>query len=141
MKARIALITLVVLALAVMPLLNVQAQTGPWYYCSATRTTGGNGTYYDPWACSNDAQLTTVTDTVCRLGGGTLYRIFTGYYVIYYVNYTPNGCEVIPDGEYTGYPPNTGPDIPAPLIIGGVVSAGLLLVAAGLVLRRKSVAA
>lgn len=141
MKARMMLVVLIALALVVMPLVNVQAQTGPWYYCSATRTTGGSGTYYDPWACSNDAQLTTVTDTVCRLGGGTLYRIFTGYYVIYYVNYTPNGCEVIPDGEYPGYPPNTGPDIPAPLIIGGVVSAGLLLVAAGLVLRRKSVAA
>ena len=117
------------------------AQTGSWYYCSATRTSGGNGTYYDPWACSNQTQLNTATDTICRLGGGTLYRIFTGYYVIYYVNYTANGCTVTQDGEYTGYPPNTGPDVPLPLIIGGVVAIGLLFVAAGLMLRRRSVVA
>ena len=141
MKARIALIALVVLALAAMPLISAQAQAGPWYYCSATRTSGGSGTYYDQWACSNESQFGTVTDTICRLGGGTLFRIYTGYYVIYYVNYTPNGCQVVTDGEYTGYPPNTGPDLPAPLIIGGAVSVGLLLVAGGLLLRRKSVAA
>jgi len=137
MKARILFFALIALALAVMPLVNVQAQTGPWYYCSATRTSGGSGTYYDPWACSSEMQLGNVTDTICSLGGGTLFRIFTGYYVIYYVNYTPNGCQVVPDGEYTGYPPNTGPDVPTPLIIGGVVSVGLVLVGAGLMLRRK----
>ena len=141
MKAHIPLILLVVFALVAMPMVNAQAQTGPWYYCSATRTSGGSGTYYDPWACSNSTQLNTVTDTICRLGGGTLYRIYTGYYVIYYVNYTANGCTVVQDGEYTGYPPNTGPDIPLPLIIGGVAAVGLLLVAAGLLLRRKSAAA
>jgi hypothetical protein len=141
MLGRIPIILLVVFALLVVPLFNTHAQTGPWYYCSATRTTGGNGTYYDPWACSNQSQLNTVTDTICRLGGGSLYRIFTGSYVIYYVNYTANGCTVTQDGEYTGYPPNTGPDVPLPLIIGGVVSIGLLFVAAGLMLRRRSVAA
>lgn len=141
MKARKIFFALIVLALALMPFANVQAQTGPWYYCSATRTSGGSGTYYDPWACSNDTQLATVTDTICRLGGGTLYRIFTGYYVIYYVNYSPNGCQVVPDGEYPGYPPNTGPNLPIPLIIGGVASIGLLLVGAGWVLRRKNAVA
>ena len=137
MKARILLIGLIALALAVMPLINVQAQQSPWYYCSVTRTSGGSGTYYDPWACSSEMQMGTVTDTICRLGGGTLYRIYTGYYVIYYINYSPNGCQVVPDGEYPGYPPNTGPDLPMPLIIGGVVFVGLVLVAAGLMLRRK----
>lgn len=141
MKARFIFLALIALALAVMPLMNAQAQTGPWYYCSATRTSGGSGTYYDPWACSNDAQLRTVTDTICRLGGGTLFQIFTGYYVIHYVNYSPNGCQVVTDGEYPGYPPNTGPDLPLPLIIGGVAAVGLLLVGAGLVLRRKNAAA
>lgn len=140
MKARIALMILVALALVAMPLINVQAQTGPWYYCSATRTAGGTGTYYDPWACSDEAQLNNVTNTICSYGGGTLYRIFTGYYVVYFINYTANGCQVVADGEYAGYPPNTGPDLPLPLIIGGVVSVGLLLVAGGLLLRRKSVA-
>lgn len=141
MKTRLTLTLLVALILAAMPLFQVQAQGGAWYYCSATRTSGGTGTYYDPWACSDEAQLTTVTNTICRLGGGTLFRIYTGYYVIYYVNYTPNGCQVVTDGEYPGDPPNIGPDLPTPLIIGGVVSAGLLLVAAGLLLRRKSAAA
>lgn len=142
MKTRILLIGLLALALAVLPLMNAQAQQGPWYYCSATRTSGGSGTYYDPWACSNDAQLTDVTNTICRLGGGSLYRIFTGYYQIYYINYSPNGCSVVPGGEFPGYPPNTGPDIPMPLIIGGVVLVGLLLIAGGLLLRRnKSVTA
>ena len=141
MKARIAWMTLIVLALVAMPMSSAMAQTGPWYYCSATRTTGGSGTYYDPWACSSEMQLGTVTDTICSLGGGSLYRIYTGYYVIYYVNYTPNGCEVVTGGEYPGYPPNTGPDLPMPLIIGGVASVGLLLVAGGLLLRRRSAAA
>lgn len=140
MKARILFLVLVALALAVMPLVNVQAQVGPWYYCSATRTSGGSGTYYDPWACSTQPQLDSVINTVCRLGGGTLYQIFTGYYVIHYVYSSPNGCEVRTDGQYPGYPPNTGPDLPMPFIVGGVVAVGLLLVAAGLVLRRKRIA-
>lgn len=137
MKARMILFALIALALVAMPLVNVQAQTGPWYYCSATRTSGGSGTYYDPWACSTEAQIDTVVNTICRLGGGTLYQIFTGFYVIHYVDYSPNGCEVRTDGQHPGYPPNTGPDLPTPLIIGGAASVGLLLVGAGLVLRRK----
>ncbi len=135
-KLRVALLLIFVLALVVTPAANAQAQR-PYYYCSATRTSGGSGTYYDPWACSTDAQYNNVLQTICRYGGGTLYRIYTGYYIIIYIAYGAQQCQVTVGQQYPGYPPNTGVNLPAPLIYGAVAAAGILLVAVGLMIRRK----
>jgi hypothetical protein len=42
--------------------------------------------------------------------------------------------------QFPGYPPNTGVDLPAPLLYGGVAFAGVALLAGGLLLRRKRAA-
>jgi hypothetical protein len=139
-KIRFLLVMVAVLALVALPLSSATAQ-GPYYYCSATRTSGGSGTYYDPWACSTEAQMTTVTNTVCRLGGGTLYQIHTGSYVVFTIRWTGNMCEMTVGEQRPGYPPNTGVDLPAPLVYGGVAFAGIALLAGGLLLRRKHTAA
>lgn len=135
-KIRIILVTLIVLFLVALPLSVAMAQ-GPYYYCSASRTSGGSGTFYDPWACGSDALMSTVSDTICRLGGGTLYKIYAGSYVTIYIRWTGNMCEATVGREYPGYPPNTGVNLPAPLLYGGVAVAGIGLVAVGLVIRRK----
>lgn len=135
-KFRILLIVLVTLILMIIPLTAAGAQ-GPYYYCSAARTSGGSGTYYDPWACSTDAQRQTVVDTICRLGGGTLFQIYTGSYVEIFVRWTGQECIPTVGQRYPGYPPNTGVDLPAPLIYGGVAALGIALVAGGLLLRRN----
>lgn len=139
-KFRIFLIVLVALILLILPLSAAGAQ-GPYYYCSAARTSGGSGTYYDPWACSTDAQRQAVIDTVCRLGGGTVYQIFTGEYVVIYVSWNGQQCVATVGQRYPGYPPNTGVDLPAPLIFGGVALLGIALVGGGLLLRRNRQAA
>jgi hypothetical protein len=47
------------------------------------------------------------------------------------------GCEVV--GELTeGLPPGTGIDLPAPVIIGGLAALGAVLLAAGMLLRRRT---
>ena len=50
-----------------------------------------------------------------------------------------SACPVQPGQEWqTGLPPGTGIDLPAPLIIGGAVLLGGGLLAAGLLVRRRS---
>lgn len=138
-KIRFLLVIAAVFVLLALPLTSAVAQ-GSYYYCSATRTSGGSGTYYDPWACSTQAQMTTVTNTICNLGGGTLYQIHTGSYVVFTVRWTGNACTVSTGQQVPGYPPNTGVDLPAPLVYGGVAFAGVALLAGGLLLRRKRIA-
>ncbi len=49
-------------------------------------------------------------------------------------------CPIDPDnpGCYEGLPPGTGIDLPTPIIIGGLFLIGAALLAAGLVVRRRS---
>ena len=49
------------------------------------------------------------------------------------------GCTMVSDGFMQGLPPGTGIDLPAPIIIGALVLAAAVLVAAGLVVRRRTV--
>jgi len=49
------------------------------------------------------------------------------------------GCTVSTEGWITGLPPGTGIDLPAPVIIGGLVVLGLALISVGMVMRRRRV--
>lgn len=141
LKFRFVLIALVVLALAAVPVLNTAAQ-GPYYYCSVSITSGGAGTFYNPWACSTDAQRTNVWNTVCTYGGGTVYEISPGSYIMYFIAAPVNGvCQRTVSQVFQGYPPNTGVDLPAPVIYGGIAVIGIALLAAGMLIRRKQTAA
>ncbi len=137
-KFRILMIVTVLITLLV-PMSVMAAGT---FYCSALISSGGNGTWHNPWACSTDAQLDTVIfDYICQdYGGGHLYRIFSGSYVYYRIEWVPGaqGCRITYTAEYPGYPPNTGPDLPLPLILAGVGAVGAVLLLGGLTLRRKA---
>ena len=136
-KIRIAVIVAVLAAL----LIPVSAFAAGTFYCSALKASGGSGTFWDPWACSTQTQLDNIIqDVICEdYAGGHLYRIHSDYYVYYRIDwYGQNECQIGFQSRYPGYPPDTGPDLPLPLIVGVAVAGGGLLLVAGFVLRRKS---
>ncbi|MBN1146960.1 MAG: hypothetical protein JXA78_06880 [Anaerolineales bacterium] len=139
-KIRIAVILAVLFGL----LIPVGVLAAGTFYCSALISSGGFGTFKDPWACSNASQLDyIVQDVICeQYGGGHLYRIYSGYYVYYRIEwYGQNECGITYQSRYPGYPPDTGVDLPMPLVVSAAAAAGALLLVVGLALRRKSRAA
>lgn len=136
-KIRIALVLSVLVGL----LIPVGVSAAGTFYCSALKASGGSGTYQDPWACSSQTQLDNIIqDVICEdYGGGHLYQIYSGYYVYYRIEwFGQNECEIAFRSRYPGYPPDTGPNLPMPLIVGAAVAGGAILLGAGVVLRRKS---
>ncbi len=109
-KMRIALIIAIMVALMVF----FAVLAAGTFYCNTNLTSGGSGTYANPWACSNAEQLNyVINDLICeRYGGGVLYAIRLGGYAYYDISYTDqNGqwvCNVTYQTDYPGYPPNTG---------------------------------
>ncbi|MCZ7551091.1 MAG: hypothetical protein B6D39_02945 [Anaerolineae bacterium UTCFX2] len=136
-KIRILFVAAVLIAV----LIPVAASAAGVFYCSTLIGSGGNGTYAFPWACSTNAQLQhIINDIICQTyRGGHLYQIFSGYYVHHSIVWVGTGqtCTVT-STEYRGYPPNTGVDLPLPLILAAVAVAGVALVGAGMMLKRKS---
>jgi hypothetical protein len=134
-KMRILLIAAVLIALLI-PTTVLAAGT---FYCSALISSGGSGTYANPWACSSDAQLNTIIyDYICnRYNGGYLYRIFSGSYVLYRIDYAASAQCTVTGTEYPGYPPDTGPELPISLVLASAGAVGAILLVAGLTLRRK----
>jgi len=139
-KLHIALIVAFLLAL----LLPFTVQAAGTFFCSATRTQGGDGTYADPWACKTQDQLNfVINDVICtRYGGGILYRLFPYSYVYYdivqVVQNDQTTCVIRRQAEYPGYPPNTGVELPAPMIAAFAVGGALVLGFVGMMLRRKT---
>jgi hypothetical protein len=139
-KIRLAL-TLALLAAVLIP---ASIQAAGTFYCSALKSSGGVGTYENPWPCATDAQLNAILqDYICdQYGGGNLYRIFSGSYILYRAEWaTVNGqtvCQISYSATYSGTPPNTGVPIPMPLLLGGGVLFGAILLGVGFALRKPS---
>lgn len=136
-KIRIAVILAALLGL----LIPTGVMAAGTFYCSTQLATGGDGTYSYPWACNSADQLNyVIQDVICeQYGGGHLYQIYSGYYVYYRIEwYGQNECVIAYQSRYPGYPPDTGVDLPMPLVIGGAMTAGALLLVVGLALRKKS---
>jgi LPXTG-motif cell wall-anchored protein len=134
-KIRILLLA----ALLIAVLIPMTVSAAGVFYCSAYKNSGGAGTYANPWACSTDAQTNDLINRICLdYYGGHLYRLYSNYYIYYRIEWggTTQRCTVTRT-EYPGYPPNTGVDMPLPLLLGGGAALGILLVGAGLVLRRN----
>jgi len=135
-KIRILLVAAVLVAV----LIPAAASAAGVFYCSAYKASGGAGTWANPWACQSDAQVANLIDQIClQYNGGHLYRIFSNSYVYYRIEWggVQTRCTVT-SAEYPGYPPNTGVDLPLPLMLGIGASVGILLVGAGMMLRRKT---
>jgi hypothetical protein len=141
MKKSRYLILILVFAALLIPATVYAAGT---FYCSTLIAEGGNGSYAYPWACSTDAQFNHIVyDVICgQYGGGNLYRIYASSYVFYQIEWqtveNQAVCTIVYQAEYPGYPPDTGVELPMPLIIGAAVAAGGALLLVGLVLRRKN---
>ena len=136
---KITLILIIVVATAL--LVPTTAMAGGTYWCTASGTTDGDGTYNNPWSCKDNTELQTVTQVyICaEHNGGVLYRMFPGYYVYYRITwYAARQCTVSTGTRYPGYPPYTGPDFPTPLVLSAAVAGGVILLAAGMLLRRKT---
>lgn len=134
---------LVIFGLMVAVLIPVAVSAAGVFYCSTSVTTGGVGSYDDPWACSTDEQLDTVIDDmICdTYTGGYLYQIFPDSYRYQVVTwYSTDDCRVTSSVDYAGAPPYTGVDVPTPYIVGAVAVVGAGMVIAGLAWRRKRAA-
>jgi hypothetical protein len=137
-KVRILMVCAVLIAL----LIPVAVSAAGVFYCSALTSQGGNGSYAYPWGCSTNAELNNIIyDIIClQYNGGHLYRLFSNSYVYYRIEWGGvNARCTVTSTEYPGYPPNTGPDLPLPLILGTAAIVGVVLVGAGLTLRRRTV--
>ena len=135
-------ILLIVAILFVMLIPAAVAAQGVWY-CDALIIGGGDGSWHDPWGCAGEGELESIVfEIICEVhGGGTLYQIFDGYYVVHEIGFDNGECGVLSSTRVEGYPPNTGiEDIPMPIIIGAVAVGGAALVLAGLFLRRRNLA-
>ncbi|MFM8322079.1 MAG: hypothetical protein ACKOC5_14300 [Chloroflexota bacterium] len=136
-KMRIALIVALLFAL----LIPFAVQAAGVFYCNSGRTSGGNGTYADPWACSTTEQFNYIVyNVICPAGGGWLYEILAGGYNYYRIEWVNNQCQITYRQNYPGYPPNTGVELPMPLLVGGVAAVGAVLIIGGVALRRKNAA-
>lgn len=137
--------TAIILAVLIGLLIPATVSAAGTFYCSDLIASGGNGTFAYPWACSTEQQFNQVVQVICnQYSGGNLYRIFIDSYVFYRIEWiTQNNqrvCTIVYQSEYPGYPPNTGPDIPYPLVLGSAMTGGAVLILAGLALRKKRVA-
>ena len=129
--------TIVVVLIAV--LIPVAVGASGVFYCSDSITSGGNGRYYDPWACSTANQLDNVIDDIGETYyGGYLYQIFPDSYRYYVITwYSDDDWRVTYTDDYAGYPPYSGVEVPVPLIVGAVTLVGTGMLLAGVSLRRK----
>lgn len=137
-RIRIAILVALVLAL----MLPFSVQAAGVYYCSGLLTgTGGNGTFAYPWACPDQASLNRIIyDVICPAGGGWLYQIQSGYFIYYRIEWVNNQCTITFQQRYNGYPPNTGVNLPMPMLVASVAGFGALLIVGGVFLRRKTAA-
>jgi hypothetical protein len=132
-KIRIFIIIAVLISLMIPATVSAAGS----FYCSTLRASGGSGTWADPWACATEPQFAAIVDTICeQYIGGFLYQIFDGYYVVYEIEWD-DGCEIISTNRYPGYPPDTGPDLPMPVILSIAAASGAALVLVGTVMRRR----
>ena len=137
-KLRILLIVIVFIAV----LISVTAYAEGVWYCSTLIAQGGSGTYANPWACSTNQQFDFIVyDVICdRHGGGFLYRIYSGSYVLYEIGFMDGECDIINQNEFPGTPPDTGVELPMPFVFGAAMVGGAALLLSGLALRRKKTA-
>jgi hypothetical protein len=135
-KLRYVLIGAILLAV----LIPFTVQAAGTFYCSASYSGTGSGTFASPWGCSTQQELDYVINTlICgRYGGGVLYRLFPTSYVFFDIVWsTDQVCTIRFQAEYPGRPPRTGVNLPAPLIASLAVAGALVIGGVGLVLRRK----
>lgn len=140
-KIRIAIIVAALLGL----LITTAVSAAGTFFCTDLVASGGNGSFRNPWACSTEQQFNQVVQVICnQYNGGNLYRIFIDRYIFYRIQWIFQNdqrvCTIVYQSEYPGYPPNTGPGIPYPLVLGSAMLGGAVLIVAGLALRKKSAA-
>lgn len=136
---RIAIVLAVVLALLIPMTVNAAGT----FYCSSLIASGGDGSYAYPWACADQTQLDYIIyDVICnQYSGGVLFRILATSYIYYQIEWLvvdgQSVCTITNSAEFPGYPPDTGVELPAPVIIGGIAALGGALILAGMYIRRK----
>lgn len=115
----------------------------PVFYCSYNAPAGGNGTYAAPWLCVDNTTYQQVVANVCAATNpySILYQIVSnGYYRRTFELNSSQQCVETSNVFYYGYPPNTGVALPAPLLVGGALGLGLLMVLGGVVIYRRRTA-
>jgi len=73
---------LIIYAVLVAVLIPGTVSAAGVFYCSTTDATGGDGSYDDPWACTDAAELDIViNDQICDIyNGGSLYQVYPDSY-------------------------------------------------------------
>lgn len=116
--------------------LTTEARTGIGY-CSVlrSRSPGTTGTASNPWPCSTNTNANYARNTMCVLGGGTLYKIIgNGQRTVWKVYTPPCGQQYL---RTEGTPvPGGGVDVPEPWLLALGTALAAVLILAGWRLHR-----
>lgn len=135
-------ISIIVVVLAVLLLPAVVYAAGP-FYTSNTGKANGDGTAVNPRLAGNATELaaacTHFGTKVPSNETATLYWILVSGNTINYFQYSLNSAGTCtPVGALkAGAPPGFGVPLTPPIIIGGLIALGLVLMSAALLLRRQ----
>lgn len=138
-SSRRTLILICVLAALLLPAVAYAA--GPFYTTTDSKASAtGDGSVGDPRKATTLGEL----DAACKAFANDLGSDETA--TVYWYDVDNNGyCRFklkkdgscIPDGCFAGEPPGTGVDVPPPLIVGGLIALGIVLLSAAWLLRRR----
>jgi hypothetical protein len=132
---RIVLGILICSSLLLLPLAVEAAGTG---YCSTARSSpaGTTGTARNPWPCSTSRNANYARDTMCALGGGTLYKLINSGTQRSEYRIRTNPCrQQFISTTQTGTS-STGVDLPMPYLLAVLLVLAGVMSVAGMLLRR-----
>jgi hypothetical protein len=135
-------VSLIISVLAILLLPVVVLAAGP-FYTSTTGKASGSGSAVDPRRAENATEL----DSACQDFGkkvdagatATVYWVLkTGNSINYFKYSVDSSGKCTPVGALnSGAPPGFGVDLTPPIIVGGLIALGVLLLAVALLLRRR----
>lgn len=136
-KLRTLFFILILVSLLAIPIVASAEEAGLTWYCSTTKSSGGDGTQANPFPCMNQQQFHAIVIDLCRVTGPHyLYQLYPNWYVLWKITTDPACAEqIIEEGSYI--PPTTGVNIPTSMIFTLAAFTGFALLGGGLVLRNK----
>jgi hypothetical protein len=125
---------LILVSLLTAVLLPAVAYAAGPFYTSTNGRTGGAGTPGDPEKAATIGEVLAICQK--HYGVSDIIYWYNANYD-YYCEFVPAPNDCVAKNCPGGQPPGTGVDLPYPLVIGGLIGLGVLLLGAGWFLRQR----